>query len=328
MTVNNPTYSGEFVRELNTALVLGGGDASLLRVVEAVKDKTNVKRFDYVSSLKTGNMCSPVKTSGSSTTDIVLETLPFYVYEEYCKDNFLGDWYDRYQRAGTANTEVPQEILQAELMQMASVENKNLRQIRWSGNTAVAPAPAFAHLALQDGVCAQLQTLGTFIPAGSGGLNATNIFATLSAIVSATPDDVLSSGAFRLILSMKAYKALVEAAAPNIGQLNQNPLLVQGIQNPMMSENGFIGNFVQGMIPMHLATGLVDQYDEVILGYAAEDSPRNPIVFGTDATADMNTITVHDRQSVNPNDRYIEFSWYVRQGIAIARAEQIVAWNL
>lgn len=323
-------FAGEFVKGVNIAAVYSGDTvkSGLWRLEQGFEDKAIFKLLNYTSRLAAGTICTATPGNSAAMADLEVALTTFTIVDRVCKHDFDTTNYAMYQQRSVFNKQIPQEVLEAYILTMAENETFNLERIRWSGDTtSVDPV-----LRLQDGVYAQLQAAGTFIPvaptAAGDILDPTTVIAELKKILLATPANIRTHKNFKLVISSPVYVAYQAAMAANQAYA-MYALLGQNAVNEIKSNQpAFVGNFVGTNVPMFLAAGLDDtNAGEVALaGVFANDMSGN-LLYATDALSDQSYISVQDRQAVFASDANIDIVWSFRQGVGVARPDEVVLYN-
>lgn len=326
----NPNlWQGEYVTGVNTKAVLGGNSvqAGLWRVEEGFGDKAVFKKFDYTSRLATGNLCGATKGQSGSNADVQVLLTPYHIYDEVCKHDFDNTSYAQGQPQGMFNKELPREVLEAYIMQMAEEEAQNLEAIRWSGDATSAVNP----LGSQDGVLTKILASGTAQAVGGASaaaiLSPATVIDELNKLVAAAPAAVSLNPDFKIVVSPDVAVAYRQAIAsqPALTLATLGMGMTQNLQE--LKGVGYIGNFGNSMIPMFMSAGFVDNgvndfTATAIAGVFANGNKGN-LIMATDALSDMATINVQDRQAVFVSDPYVDITWQFRQGVEVMRPEQI-----
>ena len=319
-------WQGEYVQGVNSAAILGGDTikAGLWRLVEGFEDKAIVKKFNYSSRLAAGNLCNATPGTASTMADLLIQLETFSISEQVCKYDFDNTNYAMYQNKGVFNKEIPREVLEAYIMDMAKTETTNLENIRWSGDvTSGNPVLAF-----QDGVIAQLVAAGTFIPATpaspTASQTAATVIAEINKVIAATPGNIRMQPNFKLIISPEVYVAYEAAISVSTGVTLAT--WGMGMGSALQNEPIFVGFFAGTKVPMYIATGLSIAYPEVILAGNFSNDRMGNLIFATDAMSDQAGIVVQDRQLVFANEPFVDITWSFRQGMAVARPEEVVLY--
>ena len=326
----NPNlWQGEYVVGVNTKAVLGGNSvqAGLWRVEEGFGDKAVFKKFDYTSRLATGNLCGATKGQSGSAADVQVLLSPYHIYDEVCKHDFDNTSYAQGQPQGMFNKEIPRELLEAYIMEMAETEAYNLETIRWSGDTTATVNPLV--LGLQDGVLKKILASGTAQAVGGASAAAitdpTTVIAELNKLVAAAPSAVSLNPNFKIVVSPDIAVAYRSAIAEKNALANWGMGMTQNLQE--LQGVGFIGFLSNTQIPMFMSSGFVDNgvndfTATAVAGVFSNDRKGN-LIMATDALSDMASINVQDRQSVFIGEPYVDIVWSFRQGVEVMRPEQI-----
>lgn len=322
MVTNPNLFPGQYVQGISTALVLGANDVPLFRVEQSIKDTAIVKTMNRTSALQQATLCAANTTGTSSMGDLAIENLPFVVKEAYCKENLAPTNYASQMPAGYANTEFPLEVIQAMVEQIAKEEAYNLAQIRWSGDILSANPL----LALQDGIVKKLDVAGNTIQVSTPvTITALNVVSEINRVLAATPARIRRQAGFKLVVSPEIAAHLEAAAASTVGVLNQLPLMTDANQNNNLD---FLGFFVNGRIPVWIATGLaVHNPNVMIAGNFSNDRTGN-LVMVTDALTDFAQVMVQDRQSVLIAQPFYDIVMAVRHGVGIVRTTEVVTYGI
>lgn len=322
MVTNPNLFPGQYVSEINSALVLGANDTDLFRIEQSIKDTAIVKGLNRTSALQQSTLCAANTTGTSSMFDKAIANLPFVVKEAYCKEDLAGTNYASQMAAGYSNTDFPEEVIVAMVRQIAAEEAFALARIRWSGDTTSADAV----LALQNGIVAQLAAAGTSIVVPTPvAITAANVVDEINRLLSLTPARVRRSAGFKLVVSPEIASALEAAAASTVGVLNQMPLLTDANQNNNLD---FLGYLVNGRIPVYIATGLAVDNAGVMLAGSFDNSRQGNLVMVTDALTDFSSVLVQDRQAVLIAQPFYDIVMNVRHGVGVMRPEEVVTYAI
>ena len=330
LTTSPNLFSGEYVRGVNVAAIYSGDTvkSGLWRLEQGFEDKAIFKLMNYTSRLAAGTLCTATPGNSVGMADLEVALTTFTIYDKVCKHDFDTTNYAMYQNRGVFNKQIPQEVLEAYILTMAENETFNLERIRWSGDVASLDPV----LALQDGVYAQLQAAGTFIPVtptGAGDiLDPATVITELNKILATTPANIRTHKNFKLVISSPVYVAYQQAMAANQATA-MFALLGQNAVNEIKSNQpAYVGTFVGTNVPMFLAAGLdeTNSGEVALAGVFANDMTGN-LLYATDALSDQSYISVQDRQATFAAEPFVDIVWSFRQGVGIARPEEVVLYN-
>lgn len=323
MTTNPNLFAGEWVQGVNTAAILGGDSvaAGLWRVEEGFDDKAIIKKFDYTSRLAAGNLCNATPGESGAMSDMEVQLTTFSIVDKVCKHDFDNTSYAAFSNRGVFNKQIPTEVLQAYVETMAGSERENLENLRWSGDvTSLNPL-----LALQDGVIAQLVAAGTFIPAPgtvTDPTSAATVLADLALILSAVPAKIRTAAGFKMIISPEVFAALEQALIVNGAVYNGFNANMMGNGQPL----SYVGTLPGTTVPVYVANGLSIGYPQAVLCGVFTNGIKGNLVLVTDALSDSATIVIQDRQTVFASEPFVDITWSFRQGVAVARPEEVVLY--
>lgn len=336
MVTNPNLFGGEYAKGVNTAAILSGDTvlAGLWRVEQAFEDKAIFKKFNYVSRLAVGDLCTVAAGATSSTmSDFEVQLTTFSISDKLCKHSFDTTNYAMNQQKGIFNKTVPTEVLQAYIMQMALAETANLESLRWIGDTTSVVAP----FDLQDGVVTKAIASGSTIqvaPTVAGdSLLPAKVAIEINKVLAATPAAVRMQANFKLLVSPEVFFAYEAYLASNgLTGLNTSILagaLTNNLQNPSLI---FAGYFTNTRIPMYIVPALsgsngVNVTNDIIIAGNFSNDDKGNLLYATDALGDQANIIVQDRQAVFVNDPNIDIVWSFRQGMTIAREEEFVIYH-
>ena len=323
-------WVGDFVKDLNTATVLGGSSVLLgiWRIVNSTDTKTIVPLFDALTDIDTIDFCNSTPSDIGNLSDIEVESAILGLHRAICKSDFYGTSMTKYQSSGLWNKEVPQHLIESFLIQVANSAQKGLENLRWSGDkTATAP---FASFNKQDGVLTQMAQSGSTNVVGGATASAitspSTVLDELYKLVNALPANVASSSKMSIVVSAKVARAYQQFMASTGAQTlaYMNMAMTENLQNDM--NNGFIGYLGNTPTKIFKADGFtnngVNDFSATAIAGIFTDTSESSLVLVTDAQSDETQIMVHDRQTVNPMDPYVEIGWQYKQGIAVLRPEQ------
>lgn len=325
-TTSPNLWQGEYVKGVNSAAILGGDTikAGLWRLEEGFEDKAIIKKFNYTSRLASGNLCNATPGVSGGMSDLLVQLETFSILDKVCKHDFDNTNYAMYQSKGVFNKEIPREVLEAYIADMAKTETTNLENLRWSGDvTSLDPL-----LALQDGVIVQLVADSTYVPvtpaSASASQTAATVIAEINKVIAATPARIRMQPNFKLIISPEVFVAYEAAIAVSTGVTLATWGL--GMTTAQQTEPIFAGFFAGTKVPMYIATGLSIGYPEVILAGNFSNDKMGNLVFVTDAMSDQAGIIVQDRQATFASEPFIDITWSFRQGMAVVRPEETVLY--
>jgi len=321
MNTNPNLWGGEFVQGLNTALVLNANDilGGLWRIEEGIKDKAVVKLFNYVSSLQAGNACAVTpSTAGSNMSDLEIPMPRFTINENVCKNDFNNTSYADSLAMGALNTEIPREVLETYLMDMAQNEASNTMKLRWMGDTASADPL----LSLQDGIIKKVETSVGYIavaPTAAGAsTDPATVIAEINKLLADVPANVRLNPDFKIVLSPEIYVAYQQALAANTAYATWNMRFLD-----VSAAGSYKGDFVGTTIQLHVVNGLAG---EIMLAGSFSNTKQGNIVLATDALADYASVQVVDLQP-NTGQPFVNFLWSIGQGVEVQRPTEIALYK-
>lgn len=321
MNTSPNLWGGEFVQGLNTALVLSANDITggLWRIEEGIKDKAVVKLFNYVSSLQAGNACTVTPSaSGSNMSDLAIDLTRFTINEDVCKNDFNNTSYADSLASGALNTQIPREVLEAYLMDMANNEAANTMRLRWMGDTGSADPL----LQLQDGIIKVVESSVGYIsvtPTAAGAsTDPSTVIAEINKALAAIPAAVRNNANFKIVVSPQIYVAYQQALANNTAYATWNFMF-----RDVNVAGSFKGNFAGTEVPLHCVNGLEG---EIMLLGAFDNSKQGNIVLATDALADYASVQVTDLQP-STGQPFVNFLWSIGQGVNVQRPTEIVLYK-
>ena len=324
-------WVGDFVKDLNTATVLGGSSVLLgiWRIVNSTDTKTIVPLFDGLVDIDIIDFCNSNPSDIGKLSDVEVDSAILGFHGGVCKSDFYGTSMTKYQSSGLWNKEVPQHLIQAFLAEVAKTAQEKLENLRWSGDTtAIAPFDSFSK---QDGALTLIAQNGNTNVVGGATASAITSPATvldeLYKLVNALPANVASSSKLSIIVSAKVARAYQQFMASTGAQTlaYMNMAMTENLQNDM--NNGFVGYLGNTPIKIFKADGFtnngVNDFSATAIAGIFTDTSESSLVLVTDAQSDESQIMVHDRQTVNPMDPYVEIGWQYKQGIGVVRHDQI-----
>ena len=316
-------FPGEWIEGVNKAAVLGGDSvkSNLWRIVEGFEATAIIKVMDYTSRLAVGSLCTAVAGTSNTMADIAVALTTFVIKDVVCKDDILGTNYDAFQQRGVFNKVIPAEVLQAYVMNMANNESQNLENIRWSGDIAGA-----GYIALQDGIIVKAVAAGTTIPVVAVAITSANVIAEINRVIAATPAAIRIRPNFKLIVSYEIFVAYEAAMSANQATATYAVLGQNGVQTLQATAPSYVGMFVGTTIPMYVASGLSVSYPGVMLAGNFSNDVNGNLIYVTDAFSDLSTIQVQDRQNVFISENKVDIVWAFRQGMEIARYNEVVLY--
>lgn len=329
VTTSPNLWAGEYVKGLNRKAVLGSDtvQANLWRVEQGFESTAIFKTTSYGSRLSVNGRCTAPVGQSFSMADVAVNLSTFSIKELICKDDLNNTNYAMYMQKGTFNKEIPQDVLEAWVEDMAMQERENLELIRWSGDLASATPIRN----LQDGIIKKIKASVGYVQvtptSATASRTAATVIGEINKVLAATPIAVRYAPNFKLVISPEVFNAYQEALSLQAPAAMFALWGNSGLQNVQNGQPSYVGNFINSNVPMYLATGLHTYNPEVILAGVLSNDQRGNLIYVTDAVSDQAQISVVDRQAINNNDANIDILWSFRQGMAVCRPTEIVLYH-
>ena len=297
------TYAGEFAGEYIAAALLSAStiDDGGLTIKPNIAYKEVIKRLD-TGAVVSDASCDFNPNSSVSLTERIIQPSELQVNLQLCKKDFINDWEAQSMGYGMGRTLPPKF---SDFM-IAHVANQVAQKTEQTIFTGVA-----ANAGEYDGY-ETLMTADGNIPAGQdlaavgGGINAGNVIAELSRVVSAIPSALYGKEDLFIYIPSATAKFYVEAlggfAANGLGANGVNAQGTQWWNNGSLTVNGVKIFVCPGMSANKM--------------FAAQ---RSNLYFGTGLLNNMNEVKVIDMQDIDgsQNVRMImRFSAAVQYGIS------------
>jgi hypothetical protein len=297
------SYAGEFAGEYIAAALLSAStiDDGGLTIKPNIAYKEVIKRLD-TGAVVSDASCDFNPNSSVSLTERIIQPSELQVNLQLCKKDFINDWEAQSMGYGMGRTLPPKF---SDFM-IAHVANQVAQKTEQTIFTGVA-----ANAGEYDGY-ETLMTADGNIPAGQdlaavgGGINAGNVIAELSRVVSAIPSALYGKEDLFIYIPSATAKFYVEAlggfAANGLGANGVNAQGTQWWNNGSLTVNGVKIFVCPGMSANKM--------------FAAQ---RSNLYFGTGLLNNMNEVKVIDMQDIDgsQNVRMImRFSAAVQYGIS------------
>lgn len=274
------TYAGEFAGQYVAASLLSANTIAN----GGVEVKPNVKYKQVLKTAATADIITDAScdfTPGGSLTlaERIIQPKELKVNLELCKADFRSDW-EAESMGFSAHDNLPANFQDFLLRHIASQVAEVTEQDIWGGSDTDGHFAGFVPQMLAD---------ANTVKVAGASIDASNIVASLSAVLSAVPTKVYGNEDLHIYVSQKAKRAYIEA----LGGFGASGLGANGYEGKgAMWYAG--GELSFGGVKIFAAQGLADN--------TIVAARKSNLFFGTGLLADHNEVRLLDMADLNGSD--------------------------
>lgn len=301
------TYAGEKAGKYISAALLSANtlENGGLTIMPNVKYKSVLKTFEMDGAVQDAS-CNFNDEATMSIGERYIVPKELQTNIQLCKSVFRQDW-DALEMGFSAFDVLPKTFQDYMLAYAANLTAQTTETNLWTGSDAVNGQ--------FDGILTKLTAGGGFIDAGSGAVSASNVVATLGAVLDDTPSRVYGKEDLKLYVAPNVFRAYIRALggfASGVGAAgvnNQGTTWYTGNANAVTFDG----------VAIFMANGLPDN---TILC-----SQTSNLYFGTGLLSDFNEIKLIDMGMIDGSQNVRVIMRYTA-GTEVGFAGDIVTWGL
>ena len=288
------TYAGELAGEILKPALIGFESANYITVKQNVPYKTVVRKLVDTVTFAAGT-CDFTPTGTITLTERILTLEEFQVQRQICKKDFFTDWSAADVMSGRVNTQIQDAIIERLVSGIAA----NNESVMWNGVNATAGQ--------YDGFLTLIKAGGSgAVSAGSGGLTAGNIIATIWDVINTAPTAVKGAAEKPILyMGQAAWELYMQAQIAD-----GNGWYLTG--GPEVSKR-FVGMYEIAVCPGMAADNIVF-------------AQKSNLMLGTWQENQMNEVFILDMQNLDGSQN-VRYGARFYLGAQIAVGEDITCWG-
>lgn len=326
ITVNPNLYAGRLDTALYMAQITTAQDVAmnLFHIRQGHKDRMVFNPIGTSAPLQNAAGCALTPNGSTTIKNFVCELANMGVYVQLCKSDLIDTFWSGQMPQGVWNDQIPADVLNAIVSEIAQRKAVELQTLRWLGDTT-SSTPA---LAFHDGILTQLRNLGAqpTTPNGyvqvtaAGSITTSNVVAEMQRVINAMPIELEHKPNLKLVVSPEIGRVYRQAISANLAAATW------GLDRPNRTNSTSLGMFGMENIEVVVNTSFASVESRTMVLGRFEDSDAGNLILATDALSDFSTFKEGFNKATIAEELY-DIMWKVRQGVAVKYPNEIVVYE-